>query len=101
MSDNTKAIRMTPEVVEAINELLAESNVDLTIVSLTNAEEALKMTAYDDDKLWEFFRFALIRTRDCATTKYWPSCWHHTSGIPTTSGSRPRIYATTSGTHTS
>ena len=58
MSDNTKAIRMTPEVVEAINELLAESNVDLTIVSLTNAEEALKMTAYDDDKLWEFFRFA-------------------------------------------
>ena len=51
-------IKMTPEHVAAIAEICEEGNVDSIIVKLGNAEEALKQSAYEDDKLWEFFRFA-------------------------------------------
>lgn len=51
-------IMMTPENVAAISELCSAGNVDAIIVKLGNAEEALKQSAYGDDNLWEFFRFA-------------------------------------------
>lgn len=51
-------IMMTPENVAAISELCSAGNVDAIIAKLGNAEEALKQSAYGDDNLWEFFRFA-------------------------------------------
>lgn len=51
-------IQLTPENVAAITELCEASNVSSIIVNLGNAEEALKQSAYNDDSLWEFFRFA-------------------------------------------
>ena len=52
------AIKMTPEHVAAITEMCDAGNVGGIIVKLGNAEEALKRSAYDDDRLWELFRFA-------------------------------------------
>lgn len=52
------SISLTAENVTAIGELLEAGNVDGIIVKLGNAEEALKQSAYNDDSLWEFFRFA-------------------------------------------
>lgn len=52
------SISLTAENVTAIGELLEAGNVDGIIVKLGNAEEALKQSAYNDDSLWEYFRFA-------------------------------------------
>ena len=57
MSD---AIKMTPEVVQALNELCAQGNVSGSITRLQNAEEALQKMAYDDmsGALDYLYRFA-------------------------------------------
>lgn len=52
------SINLTTGNVAAISKLLEAGNVDGIIVKLGNAEEALKQSAYNDDSLWEFFRFA-------------------------------------------
>ena len=57
MSDD-KAIKLTPEAVEAINRLCEAGNLDSHIVHLGNAEDALQRAAYEDDELSYMFRFA-------------------------------------------
>ena len=52
------AIKLTPEAVQAVNELCDESNIALHICHLGNAEEALQRAAYDDDSFSYMFRFA-------------------------------------------
>ena len=54
------AIKMTPEVVQALNELCAQGNVSGSITRLQNAEEALQKMAYDDmsGTLDYLYRFA-------------------------------------------
>lgn len=57
MSD---AIKMTPEVVQAVNELCGQSNLSGKITRLLNAEDALQRVAYDDETGNQdyLFRFA-------------------------------------------
>lgn len=57
MSD---AIKMTPEVVQAVNELCNQSNLSGKITRLQNAEEALQKVAYNDETGRQdyLFRFA-------------------------------------------
>lgn len=57
MSD---AIKMTPEVVQAVNELCNQSNLSGKITRLLNAEDALQRVAYDDETGNQdyLFRFA-------------------------------------------
>ena len=45
MSD---AIKMTPEVVQAVNELCNQSSLSGKITRLQNAEEAMQKVAYED-----------------------------------------------------
>lgn len=52
------AINLTPEAVQAVNELCDESNIALHICHLGNAEDALQKAAYDDDDYSYMFRFA-------------------------------------------
>ena len=54
------AIKMTPEVVQAINELCGQSNLSGKITRLQNAEEALQKVAYNDEtgRKDYLFRFA-------------------------------------------
>lgn len=52
------AINMTPEAVQAVNELLDAGNLDSHIAHLENAEEALQKAAYDDDSFAYMFRYA-------------------------------------------
>ncbi len=58
MSDCTKAINMTPEAVQAVNDLCDAGNLDHIIVHLGNAEEALQKAAYEDEDLSYMYRFA-------------------------------------------
>lgn len=51
-------IQLTPEAVQAVNELCNASSIDGKIVHLQNAEEALQKAAYEDDDLSYMFRFA-------------------------------------------
>lgn len=51
-------ISLTPEAVEALNNLCDAGNLDSHIVHLGNAEEALQRAAYDDDNFSYMFRFA-------------------------------------------
>lgn len=51
-------INLTPEAVEALNNLCDAGNLDSHIVHLGNAEEALQRAAYDDDNFSYMFRFA-------------------------------------------
>ena len=51
-------IQLTPEAVQAVNELCNASSIDGKIVHLQNAEEALQKAAYEDDDLFYMFRFA-------------------------------------------
>ncbi len=55
---NKSTINLTPEAVEALNNLCDAGELNSIIVKLGNAEEALKNSAYDDDDRWELFRFA-------------------------------------------
>ena len=55
---NKSTINLTPEAVEALNNLCDAGELNSIIVKLGNAEEALKNSAYDDDNRWELFRFA-------------------------------------------
>ncbi|MBQ6188804.1 MAG: hypothetical protein IJK45_01360 [Bacteroidaceae bacterium] len=54
------AINLTPEAVEALNNLCDAGNVDSIIVKLGNAEESLQKVAYEDmtGQLDYLFRFA-------------------------------------------
>lgn len=52
------AIKLTPEAVQAVNELCDESNIALHICHLGNAEDALQKAAYDDDSFSYMFRYA-------------------------------------------
>jgi hypothetical protein len=56
--NNSKAIKLTPEAVEAINTLCDETNLGAHICHLSNAEEALQRAAYDDDSFSYMFRYA-------------------------------------------
>lgn len=51
-------INMTPEAVQAVNELCEPGNLDHIIVHLGNAEEALQKAAYEDEELSYMYRFA-------------------------------------------
>lgn len=51
-------INLTPEAVEALNNLCDAGNIDSYIVHLGNAEDALQRAAYEDDELSYMFRFA-------------------------------------------
>lgn len=53
-----KAIELTTEAVQAINELCDETNLGAHICHLGNAEEALQKAAYDDDSFSYMFRYA-------------------------------------------
>ena len=54
------AIKMTPEVVQAINELCGQSNLSGKMTRLQHAEEALQKVAYNDEtgRKDYLFRFA-------------------------------------------
>jgi len=52
------AIILTPEAVQAINQLCDETNLGAHICHLGNAEEALQRAAYDDDSFSYMFRYA-------------------------------------------
>ena len=56
--NNSKAIQLTPEAVEAINALCDEGNLESHICHLGNAEDALQRAAYDDDSFSYMFRYA-------------------------------------------
>ena len=56
--NNSKAIQLTPEAVEAINALCDEGNLASHICHLSNAEDALQRAAYDDDNFSYMFRYA-------------------------------------------
>jgi len=45
---NKSTISLTPEAVEALNNLCDAGNVDSIIVKLGNAEESLQKVAYND-----------------------------------------------------
>ena len=66
MSD---AIKMTPEIVQAINDLCSEGYVNHVIVHTQDAEEALEKVAYEDmsggkDYLYRFaYELRLIRQK--------------------------------------
>lgn len=51
-------INLTPEGVQAVNQLLDASTLCHHIVHLGNAEDALQRAAYEDDDLSYMFRFA-------------------------------------------
>ena len=51
-------INLTPEAVEALNNLCDAGNLDSHIVHLGNAEEALQRAAYDDENCSYRFRLA-------------------------------------------
>lgn len=53
-----KTIKLTPEAVQAVNELCDAGNLESHICHLSNAEEALQRAAYDDDSFSYMFRFA-------------------------------------------
>ena len=52
------AINMTPEAVQAVNQLCDATHLDGNIVRLQNAEEALQRAAYEDESLSYMYRFA-------------------------------------------
>ena len=56
--NNSNAINLTPEAVQAVNELCDAGNIDGHIVHLQNAEEALQKAAYEIDELSYMYRFA-------------------------------------------
>lgn len=56
--NNSKAINLTPEAVQAVNELCDAGSIDQKICRLQNAEEALQKAAYEDDELSYMFRYA-------------------------------------------
>ena len=56
--NNSNAINLTPEAVQAVNELCDASHLDGNIVHLQNAEEALQKAAYENDELSYMYRFA-------------------------------------------
>ena len=66
MSD---AIKMTPEVVQAVNDLCSEGYVNHVIVHVKDAEESLEKVAYEDmsgerDYLYRFaYELRLIRQK--------------------------------------
>ena len=47
--NNSNAIKLTPEAVQAVNELCDAGNLASHICHLGNAVEALQKAAYDDD----------------------------------------------------
>ena len=51
-------INLTPEAVQAMNELCDAGNLASHICHLGNAEEALQKAAYDDDSFSYMFRYA-------------------------------------------
>ena len=51
-------INLTPEAVQAVNELCDAGNLASHICHLGNAEEALQKAAYDDDSFSYMFRYA-------------------------------------------
>ncbi len=51
------AINLTPEAVQAVNELCDAGSLDHIIVHLGNAEEALQKAAYEDEDLSYMYRF--------------------------------------------
>ena len=53
-----KPIQLTPETVQAVNELCDAGNLASHICHLGNAEEALQRVAYDDDNFSYMFRYA-------------------------------------------
>jgi len=61
------AIQLTPEVVQAVNDLCNASHLDGNIVRLQNAEEAMQKVAYNDmtgeqDYLYRFaYELKLMR----------------------------------------
>lgn len=63
----TEAIKMTPEVVQALNEHCSAMHIDSHIVHLQNAEVALQKVSYEDksgekDYLFRFaYELKLIR----------------------------------------
>ena len=54
------AIQMTPEVVQAVNELCAADNLNARIVHLQDAEDAIQKVAHEEltGRLDYLFRFA-------------------------------------------
>ena len=52
------AIQLTPEAVQAVNELCCAETLDSHIVHIGNAEEALQKAAYENDELSYMYRFA-------------------------------------------
>lgn len=51
-------INLTPEAVEALNNLCDAGNLDSHIVHLGNAEDALQRAAYENEDLSYMYRFA-------------------------------------------
>lgn len=51
-------INLTPEAVEALNNLCDAGNLDSHIVHLGNAEDALQRAAYENENLSYMYRFA-------------------------------------------
>lgn len=56
----SKAITLTPEVVDALNALCEEGKLDQNIIRLQNAEEAMQQVAYaeQDGSLDYLYRFS-------------------------------------------
>ena len=52
------AIKLTPEAVQAVNELCDERNIALHICHLGNAEDALQKASYEDYSFSYMFRYA-------------------------------------------